>query len=55
MFIIVFVLDWITNSKATDKTNQLHEGLKKAKIEENNSNEMHKSQSNILNKQSEDN
>ena len=40
-------------STATDKTNQLHGGLKKVKIEENNSNKLQRSQNNILNEQSE--
>ena len=49
--VVVVVSDLISIS--TDKTNQLHEGLKKVKIEENNSHEMLQSQNNILNKQSE--
>ena len=36
MFIIVFVSDLI--STATDKTNQLHGGLEKEKLEKNNFN-----------------
>ena len=40
-------------SAAINKTNQLHGGLKKVKIEQNNSNKMQQSQNNIFNKQSE--
>ena len=53
MFIIAFVLDWISISTATDKNSQLHEGLKIVKCEEKISNKMHKSQSNMFNKQRE--
>ena len=55
MFIIVFVLDLISISTATDKNNQLHENLKIVKCEEKISNKMHKSQNKILNKQIEGN
>ena len=42
-------------STVTHKTNQLHGGLKKVKIEQNNSNKLQQSQNNILNKQCEGN
>ena len=38
---------------ATDKSNQLHGGLKKLKVEEDISNNKHKSQNSILSKRSE--
>ena len=46
VFITVFVLDLIPT--ATDKTNQLQEGLMKVKIEEINSHKICKTQNNIL-------